>query len=87
MTMRKQPLSFDDFIALRYLETVGDQQTYRVGRTLGYDRVSGDRATPRARALLRRLERWGYVASAKTNLYGNVIFWSLTDAGRAAVAQ
>jgi hypothetical protein len=83
----KRNLSFDDFTALRYLEGIGAIMTHQVARTLGYDRVSGDRATPRARALLRRLERWGYVGSEKPRLYGNVIFWNITDEGREAVAR
>ena len=83
----KPNLSFDDFTALRYLEGIGAIMTHHVARTLGYDRVSGDRATARARALLRRLERRGYVTSEKPVLYGNIIFWNVTDAGRAAVEQ
>ncbi len=84
---RRRNLSFDDFTALRYLEGIGAIMTHHVARTLGYDRGSGHRSTARARVLLRRLERWGYVTSEKPILYGNIIFWEVTDAGRAAVER
>ncbi len=76
-------LSFDDYIALRYLECGSSTATHHVARTLGYDRVSGDRATPRARALLRRLVRWGYVE----RIGAPARWYRITDAGREALAE
>ncbi len=81
-----RPLSFDDFIALRYLEQQGSTMTHHVARTLGYERVHGGSATRKARTLLRRLERWGYVAGERVSLHGNVLWYAITDAGREALA-
>lgn len=78
-------LSFDDYIALGYVAG-GEVATHHVARTLGYGRVSGHRATARARILLRRLERWGYVSGERGVVGGNVRWWKITDAGQQALA-
>ena len=81
----KRSLTFDDFIALSYLEQGGSTATHHVARTLGYDRVHGYSATRKARTLLRRLERWGFVAGVRTPSGGNVYWYQITETGREAL--
>lgn len=83
----KRALTFDDYVALRYLELGSATATHHVARTLGYDRVSGDRATTRARTLLRRLVRWGYVEGLRPAWGGDVRWYRITDAGREAISR
>lgn len=78
-------LSFDDYMALRYLQCGSSTATYHVARTLGYDRVSGTAATRRARTLLRRLQRWGFVEGVRAPSGGDVRWYRITDAGREAI--
>lgn len=88
MTLRvKRSLSFDDYIALRYLECGSSTATHHVARTLGYDRVHGGTATPKARNLLRRLARWGLVQGESAMGDTTIRWWRITDAGREAVER
>jgi len=79
-------LSFDEFVALRYLQCGSSTATHHVARTLGYDRVHGICATRRARTLLRRLGRWGLVVG-DTGMGGGGTRWGkITEAGVEALA-
>lgn len=63
---------------LRYLSEHGEQQTFRVARILNC-------GTPRARALLDRLQRRGLIEGSR--FFGRPILWRLTDNGRSLVAE
>lgn len=66
---------------LRYIATWEPMQTYRIARHIGYRYA--DLASRHTRAMLKRLERHGYIVSDGNG--SNVLFWSLTDKGREAV--
>jgi hypothetical protein len=76
-------LSDDDRKALQYLVKHGESQTFRIAHHVGYRYE--DMATTHNRNRLKRLERWGYVASDH-RFCVNAIWWAITEEGRAAIA-
>ena len=79
-------LSLIDRTALEYLAD-GTAATCRIAHACCFDRIDGDRATARARNLLRRLARWGMVDGLCTPGGGNIRWWKITDAGREAIRR
>lgn len=71
--------------ALAYLADGYCTATHHVARACGFDKINGDRATARARNILKTLEGRGLVEGVRASRSGNVYWWRITDAGREAV--